>query len=187
MDNRIRSLCAFLDSAKSAYHAVDALKDRLEEEGYQYLSESAVWKLEPGGKYYFTRGGAALLAFRVPRQEPAGFMISAGHSDRPTFKMKENPVLTGKYARLAVEPYGGMLMAPWLDRPLSLAGRVLVEKDGGVETKLVDIDRDLLLIPNVAIHMNRQVNQGYAWNPAVDLIPLMYHPFCSYLHQCNAQ
>lgn len=173
MDKKIEELCSFLNSAKSVYHSTQSIKNRLEEEGYQYLSESAVWKLEPGGKYYLTRGGAALLAFRVPRQEPAGFMISAGHSDRPTFKMKENPVLTGKYARLAVEPYGGMLMAPWLDRPLSLAGRVLVEKDGGVETKLVDIDRDLLLIPNVAIHMNRQVNQGYAWNPAVDLIPLM--------------
>lgn len=173
MDKKIEALCKFMDSAKSVYHSTQSLKNRLDEEGYQYLSESEVWQLKPGGKYYMTRGGAALLAFRIPAGEPSGFMISAGHSDRPTFKMKENPVLTGKYARLAVEPYGGMLMSTWLDRPLSLAGRVLVQKDDGVETKLIDIDRDLLVIPNVAIHMNRQVNQGYAWNPAVDLIPLM--------------
>ena len=173
MDKKIEALCRFLDSAKSVYHSTQILKNRLEEEGYRYLSESTAWKLEPGGKYYMTRGGAALIAFRIPEGEPSGFMISAGHSDRPSFKMKENPLLVGKYARLAVEPYGGMLMAPWLDRPLSLAGRVLVECDGGVESKVIDIDRDLLLIPNVAIHMNRQVNQGYSWNPAVDLIPLM--------------
>ena len=173
MDQKISSLCSFLNNAKSVYHSTQALKERLEGEGYQYLSESTPWKLCAGGKYYMTRGGAALIAFRVPKGEPTGFMISAGHSDRPSFKMKENPILDGKYTRLAVEPYGGMLMAPWLDRPLSLAGRVLVETENGVETRVVDIDRDLLLIPNVAIHMNRQVNQGYAWNPAKDLIPLM--------------
>lgn len=173
MDTKIQELCRFLDGAKSVYHATDEIKERLDDAGYQYLSESDVWQLRPGGKYYMTRGGAALIAFRIPQGTPAGFMVSAGHSDRPTFKMKENPVLTGKYTRLAVEPYGGMLMAPWLDRPLSLAGRVLVEAHNGVETRLLDIDRDLLLIPNVAIHMNRQVNQGYSWNPAVDLIPLM--------------
>lgn len=173
MNEKIKSLCEFLDSAKSVYHSTQGLKNRLEKEGYQYLCESQAWNLKPGGKYFMTRGGAALIAFRIPEGSPSGFMISAGHSDRPTFKMKENPVLTGKYARLAVEPYGGMLMAPWLDRPLSVAGRVLVETDEGIKTKVIDIDRDLLLIPNVAIHMNRQVNQGYAWNPAVDLIPLM--------------
>ncbi len=173
MDTKIQALCRFLDGAKSVYHAIREIRERLDVAGYQYLSESEAWELRPGGKYYMTRGGAALIAFRIPQRTASGFMISAGHSDRPTFKMKENPVLTGKYARLAVEPYGGMLMAPWLDRPLSLAGRVLVETDTGVETKLIDIDRDLLLIPNVAIHMNRQVNQGYSWNPAVDLIPLM--------------
>ena len=173
MNTKIQELCRFLDGAKSVYHATDEIKKRLDDAGYQYLSESDVWQLRSGGKYYMTRGGAALIAFRIPQGTPAGFMVSAGHSDRPTFKMKENPVLTGKYTRLAVEPYGGMLMAPWLDRPLSLAGRVLVEAHNGVETRLLDIDRDLLLIPNVAIHMNRQVNQGYSWNPTVDLIPLM--------------
>ncbi len=173
MDESIKKLQSFLDGAKSVYHSTQQLKNRIEQEGYQYLSESEPWKLEPGGKYYLTRGGAALIAFRVPHGTPNGFMISAGHSDRPSFKMKENPVLSGRYTRLAVEPYGGMIMSTWLDRPLSLAGRVLVEHQGMIETRLVDLDRDMFLIPSVAIHMNRQVNQGYAWNPAVDLIPLM--------------
>ena len=171
--DRIRSLTAFLDGAKSVYHAVAQLKDRLEGEGYQYLSESAPWDVEAGGKYFLTRGGTALIAFRVPEDTPVGFMMSASHSDRPTFKLKENGELTGTYTRLATEKYGGMLMAPWLDRPLSLAGRVLVETEDGVESRLVDIDRDLLLIPNVAIHMNRKANDGYCFNPAVDTLPLL--------------
>lgn len=173
MNEKIKKLCSFLDNSKSVYHSTQQLADRLEGEGYAYLSESDAWNLKPGGKYYMTRSGAALIAFRIPEEKPAGFMISAGHSDRPTFKMKENPVLSGKYVRLGVEPYGGMIMSTWLDRPLSLAGRVLVEQDGKIEMKLLDIDRDLLVIPNVAIHMNRKVNEGRSWNPAVDLIPLM--------------
>ncbi len=102
-------------------------------------------------------------------------MLAASHSDRPCFKVKENPELetAGVYLRLAVERYGGMLMAPWLDRPLSVAGRVLVETAEGLQSRLVDLDRDLCMIPNVAIHMNRKANDGYAYNPAVDLIPLL--------------
>ena len=173
MDERIESLCGFLDSAKSVYHGIDSLRWRLEGEEYQYLPESGVWNLQPGGRYYLTRGGTSLIAFRIPEGWAEGFMMSASHSDRPTFKLKENGELTGKYTRLATEKYGGMLMAPWLDRPLSLAGRVVVETADGVCSKLVDIDRDLLLIPNVAIHMNRKANEGYSWNPAVDTLPLM--------------
>ena len=173
MNEKIKALCEYLDSAKSVYHSIEGLRKRLEDAGYGYLSESTRWKLQPGGKYYTVRGGTALLAFRIPEGEPTGFMMSAGHSDRPTFKMKENPVLNGKYSRLAVEPYGGMIMSTWLDRPLSLAGRVMVEQGGTLESKVIDVDRDLLMIPNVAIHMNRQVNEGYRWNPAVDMIPLL--------------
>lgn len=127
----------------------------------------------PGGKYFLTRGGSAIVAFRVPEGSPKGFLMSASHSDRPTFKVKENFELAAAYTRMAVERYGGMLIAPWLDRPLSIAGRVTVETETGVETKLLDIDRDLLLIPNVAIHMNRQANEGCKWNPAVDTLPLI--------------
>ncbi len=173
MDNRVRSLMDFLDASPSVFHAVANLGKTLSDAGYTYLPESADWNLVPGGKYYTTRGGAAVIAFRIPEGSPKGFMLSASHADRPCFKVKENPELTGKYTRLAVERYGGMLMAPWLGRPLSVGGRVMVESENGVETKLIDLDRDLLLIPNVAIHMNRQANDGYKWNPAVDLLPLM--------------
>ena len=173
MNQNINKLCAFLDQSKSVYHCAQQLRTRLEEEGYAYLPEGTPWDLKPGGKYYTVRNGAAVMAFRIPRSEPAGFMICAGHTDRPTFKMKENPVIGGKYVRLGVEPYGGMIMSTWLDRPLSLAGRVLVEADGKIESRLLDIDRDLLLIPNVAIHMNRRINEGQSWNAAVDMIPLL--------------
>ncbi len=173
MNTRIQELIAFLDTAHSVYHVTASLRETLEAAGYTCLQESQEWNLYPGGKYYLTRGGSALIAFRIPETDPQGFVMSAAHTDHPTFKVKENGELTGKYTRLAVEKYGGMLMAPWLDRPLSIAGRVLVETENGVQSKLVDIDRDLLLIPNVAIHMNRKVNEGYAWNPAVDLLPLI--------------
>ena len=173
MDKRTKALMAFLDASHSVYHAAAYLADTLERSGYTRLLEGDSWQLTPGGKYYLTRGGTAVLAFRVPQTTPAGFMMSASHSDRPTFKVKENGELVGAYTRLATEKYGGMLMAPWLDRPLSVAGRVLVETESGVQSKLVDIDRDLPLIPNVAIHMNRKANDGYTWNPAVDTLPLL--------------
>ena len=173
MEQRTKALVDFLDASKSVYHAVEYLARELTAAGYTRLLESNAWKLERGGKYYLTRGGSAVLAFRVPECDPVGFMMTASHSDRPTFKVKENGELTGAYTRLAVEKYGGMLMAPWLDRPLSIAGRVLVETENGIESRLVDIDRDLLMIPNVAIHMNRQANDGYKWNPAVDMLPLV--------------
>ena len=173
MENRINDLMNYLDGAHSVFHAVEGLRQLLEDNGYTRLQESSRWQLQPGGKYYMTRGGASIMAFRIPNTAPTGFLMSASHADRPTFKVKENGELAGKYTRLAVERYGGMLLSTWLDRPLSIAGRVLVETETGMETKLVDIDRDLLLIPNVAIHMNRKANDGYSWNPAVDLLPLM--------------
>jgi len=173
MDKRIENLMAFLDASPSVYHAVDNLAKLLENAGYTRLSEADCWNLTPGGKYYLTRGGSAIMAFRIPEGTPTGFMMTASHSDRPTFKIKENGELSGTYTRLAVERYGGMLIAPWLDRPLSVAGRVLVETEKGIKSKLLNIDKDLLLIPNVAIHMNRQANDGYKWNPAVDVLPLL--------------
>lgn len=171
--DRISSLRAFLDGAHSVYHAVAALEQMLAEAGYNRLKETDDWTLVPGGKYYLIRGGSALVAFRVPQGRPKGFLLSAAHADRPCFKVKENGVLEEKYARLAVEKYGGMLIAPWLDRPLSVAGRVTVETETGVHSRLVDIDRDLLLIPNVAIHMNRKANEGYAWDLKTDTVPLL--------------
>ena len=173
MDKRTKALMAFLDASCSVYHAAAYLTKELENAGYVRLLENESWSIVPGGKYYLTRGGTAVLAFRVPGGSIKGFMMSASHMDRPTFEIKENAELTGTYTRLATEKYGGMLMAPWLDRPLSIAGRVMVETENGVQSKLVNIDRELLMIPNVAIHMNRSANDGYKWDPAVDTLPLL--------------
>ena len=172
MNERIDALRSFLDASHSMYHAQNYLVQTLKAAGYTRLMESESWNLVPGDKYYISRGGTAVIAFRVPVAAPAGFMMSASHSDHPGFKVKENFELAGTYTRMAVERYSGTLISTWLDRPLSIAGRVTVETEDGIETKLVDIDKDLLLIPNVAIHMNRQVNDGYKWNPAVDTLPL---------------
>ena len=173
MNDKIRALMDFLDASHSVYHAVSYISRILDEAGYTHLPEGDDWTLEDGGKYYITRNMSTVIAFRIPHGEPAGFLLSASHSDRPSFKIKENGELESKYIRLATERYGGMLMAPWMDRPLSVAGRVMVETPTGVKMKLVDIDKDLMIIPNVAIHMNRKVNDGYAYNPATDTIPLL--------------
>jgi len=173
MNERIQALCDFLNASHSVYHAAAGVAAALDKAGYRRLYETDSWELIPGGKYYVVRGGTAVMAFRIPEGTPRGFLMSASHADRPTFKVKENAELAGAYTRLAVERYGGMLIAPWLDRPLSVAGRVLVETEQGLEAKLIDIDRDLMMMPNVAIHMNRQANDGYKWNPAVDTLPLM--------------
>ena len=168
----LNQLITFLDSSPSCYHGVDNLAKRLAAEGYIALAEPDHWDLQPGGKYYLTRNQSAILAFRIPARQPDRFILAASHSDRPCFKVKENPELETEYIRLAVERYGGMLMSTWLDRPLSIAGRVLVETAEGITARLVNLDRDLCMIPNLAIHMNRKANDGYAYNPAVDLIPL---------------
>ena len=173
MDQNMNALRQFLNKAHSVYHAAAALEQELKQAGYTRLQEEKPWELLPGGKYYLTRNGSAVLAFRLPKDAPEGFLISASHTDRPCFKVKENGILADRYTRLAVEKYGGCIISTWLDRPLSVAGRVTVQTEEGVENCLVDFDRDLLLIPNVAIHMNRKVNEGYAWNLAVDTLPLL--------------
>ena len=171
--SNIKEFQNFLDASVSAYHATANLRDMLVEAGYERLYEHEYWNLERGGKYFLIRGGTTIIAFRVPEKKPYGFMMSACHTDRPTFKLKENCELRGVYTRLATEGYGGMIMSSWMDRPLSIAGRVMVETEDGVENRLINIDQDLLMMPNVAIHMNRSVNDGYKWNPAVDTVPLL--------------
>ena len=168
-------LLDFLSRSPSRYHAAAALAEELEQAGYTRLYEGEDWSLALGGKYYVTRNGSALAAFRIPKGAFSGFMISASHSDAPCLRVKENAELAGpeSYVRLNVEKYGGMLCAPWLDRPLTVAGRVLVQTAEGVETRLVYVDRDLLLIPSVAIHMNRNANDGYKYDPKSDMVPLM--------------
>ena len=173
MKHNISEFIDFLNNSPSCYHATANLMQMLKENGYIHLHEHEDWHLEVGGKYFMVRGGTTLIAFRIPNSKPTGFMMSAAHVDRPTFKIKGQSDVVGTYTRLATEKYGGMIMSTWMDRPLSVAGRVMVETENGVQSKLVNLDKDLMLMPSVAIHMNRQVNDGYAWNPAVDTVPLM--------------
>lgn len=167
-------LLAFIRKSPTAFHAVDTMRKTLADQGFQELFEKDYWKLTPGGRYMVTRNNSALIAFSIPEDAPRRFHIMASHSDSPTFKIKENPEITVEkaYVKLNVEKYGGMLMSPWFDRPLSVAGRVIVSEGGEIREKLIDIDRDLLMIPSLAIHMNREVNSGYSYNPQKDLLPL---------------
>lgn len=167
-------LLAFIQKSPTCFHAVAAMKEMLEAEGYGELREEDRWNLEKGGKYYVTRNDSALIAFAIPEEEAKGYRIMASHSDSPTFKIKENPEMEaeGRYVKLNVERYGGMICAPWFDRPLSVAGRVVVKEGEEIVSKLVDVDRDLLMIPNLAIHMNREVNDGYKFNAQKDMLPL---------------
>lgn len=169
-----KELLDFIKKSPTAFQAVEEMKKRLTANGFEELSERNHWKLVPGGKYLVTRNHSALIAFTIPKEEAWAFHIIASHSDSPSFKIKENPEIKvdGSYVKLNVEKYGGMLMAPWFDRPLSVAGRVMVRKDGSLEERLVDMDRDLVMIPNLAIHMNREANNGVAYNPQKDLLPL---------------
>ena len=169
-----RRLLAFLDASPSCYHAVENVKAELLADGYRQLWESQPWQLAAGGKYFVIRGDSSLAAFRVPQREPVGFMIAAGHSDSPSFKVRETAEVpsAGGCVRLSVEPYGGMVMRSWLDRPLSVAGRALVREGSRAASRLVNVDRDLLVIPSVAIHMDREVNKGTALKANVDMLPL---------------
>ena len=168
-------LIDFIARSPSPYHAAEQVRRELEAAGYRPLCESEPWTLKAGDRCYVLRGGASLIAFRVPERPWKGFLLSASHSDSPTFQVKTHGELEGPedYLRLNTERYGGMLCAPWLDRPLSVAGRAMVRTPEGAESRLVDVDRDLLLIPSVAIHMNRTVNEGMRYDPKVDLVPLL--------------
>ena len=172
-------LFKFLDASPNAFYAVANIKTKLKENGFMELSEDEPWELEAGESYYVARNDSALIAFRVPKEyeagtENIGFQMMVAHSDSPCFKIKLNAEIEvdKAYVKLNTEAYGGMLMAPWFDRPLSAAGRVVAETDEGIETRLINLDRDLLIIPSVAIHMNREANSGYRYNAQNDMLPL---------------
>ena len=171
----VQKLFRFLDESPTCYHAAANAKAALTAAGAVELRESEQWKLEKGTLYVVERGDSALVAFRVPEGPFHGFLMAAAHSDSPTFKVRETAeaASAGNTLRLSVEPYGGGVWRGWLDRPLSVAGRVVIRQGDRLVSRLVNIDRDLLVIPGVAIHMDRSVNKGAELNPAVDLLPLL--------------
>ena len=172
-DDISRDLIHFIAKSPSTFHAVRGIKAALLYAGFTEIREEDTWQIEKGGKYAVTRNGSALMAFTVPQEGAEAFHITASHCDSPTFKIKENPELAdGPYVKLNVEGYGGMIMSTWLDRPLSVAGRLLVTENGHLAEKLVAIDGTMLVIPSVAIHMDRSVNQHKEWKVQKDMLPL---------------
>lgn len=174
MNKTVKGLFEFIEESPSQFHVVANERQRFLDAGFVELSEAKEWKLELGKNYFVTRNGSSILAFRMPKAEYKSFMIMASHSDSPSFRIKEMPEMKeGHYVKLNTEKYGGMLMAPWFDRPLSIAGRAIVKTKNGIETKLVNLDKDLCMLPSLAIHMNREANDGYKYNAQKDMLPLV--------------
>ena len=174
MHELTQAFLSFVRRSPTAFHAADELCKTLDAAGFARLNEQEPWRLAPGGRYYVTRNRSSVVAFAVPEGAFSHFQLVASHSDSPMFKLKpgaEN-ISVGRYLRLNVERYGSMIMSTWLDRPLSIAGRLLVREGSRVTTRLVDLERDALVIPNLPIHFNRDVNEGFRFNAQVDMQPL---------------
>lgn len=165
-------LVEFLQESVTQFHAAATAESWLRAAGYTRLEEADYWNLEPGKGYYVTRNGSSVVAWRVPEHAIGGWRIVASHSDSPSWKVKNDRVENDGCRRLSVEGYGGMIMPTWLDRPLTVGGRVIVKTEDGIESRLVCIDRDLLVIPSLAIHFQRDVNKGHTYNPQIDMQPL---------------
>lgn len=180
MENKLAlELLDFINESKTAYHGAHAVKSMLDKEGFVEIKESDKWNLTKGGKYYVMKNQSAVIAFEVGLGEldQDGFRLIGAHTDSPTFKIKPSAEMKSEntYVKLNTEVYGGPIISTWFDRPLSIAGRVTVKGSSPLkpEVKLVNVDRPLLIIPNIAIHMNRSVNDGYKFNAQKDTLPLL--------------
>jgi aspartyl aminopeptidase len=177
MADNLQSLLSFLDASPTPFHAVSETTRRLRAAGFSELNEADVWSLAPGGRHFVTRNGTSLIAFICGQQPPAesGCLIVGAHTDSPNLRVKPLPELNRHgYRQLGVEVYGGVLLSTWLDRDLSLAGRVTFDQHGRIETRLVDFNRPLLRIPNLAIHLNRTVNsEGLLLNAQTHMAPIL--------------
>ena len=177
MTDLVQSLLSFLNASMTPFHAVAESVRRLRAAGFEELREGDAWQLSAGTRGFTTRNGSSLIAFSCGRKAPqeSGFFAVGAHTDSPNLRIKPAPDATRHgYRQLGVEVYGGVLLSTWLDRDLSLAGRVLVERDGEVASELVDFGRPLLRIPNLAIHLNRTVNsEGLVLNPQTHLAPIL--------------
>lgn len=174
----IKELMNFLDDSITSYHAVDNIKKKLTEAGFEEQKENALWHIQRGGAYFTIRNASSIMAFRVPECDSSdikGFHVYAAHSDSPAFKIKENPEMTkeGAYITINTEKYGEMILSTWMDRPLTIAGRVCVESEGEIVSYPVRLKDNICMIPNIAIHMNRDMNNGVALNAQTDMIPLV--------------
>ena len=169
----LENTMAFLDNSPSPFHAVDSAVHLLNSVGFIRLQEGSAWNLTPGGKYYVTRNQSSLIAFRLPKEHLTAWRMTAAHSDVPTFAIKGDRLDGDQhYVRLSAEGYGGMIHYTWMDRPLTVAGRIIIRTESGVESRLVYLDQDLLTMPSLAIHQQREVNKGHEFNGQKELQPL---------------
>ena len=172
-NNSSRELIEFISHSPTCYHASENFCRMFREAGLTELSEGEVWNLEPDHGYFIRRDLDSVIAFRMPAGPVRSFHCSAAHIDSPTFRLKGKMDLCSEgYTRLNVEKYGGMIPVTWYDRPLSVAGRVVVEEDGKLVSRLVNVDRDLLMIPHLAIHMNRAAATNETISIQTDMAPL---------------
>lgn len=171
----MKDLLTFLEKSKTQYHAVNELKKILDDNGFIELQEIDSYDIKPNMNYYIIRNSSSILAFKTPKDINNTYLkIVASHTDSPTLKVKpNNKLILDKYSSLNVEVYGGPIYSSFFDRPLSLAGRAYVKYGDMIKEVLVDLDYDLLVIPNECIHFNREVNSGKNYNPQIDLIPLL--------------
>ena len=175
-DSLNQGLIEFLKASPTPFHATRSLAQCLEAAGFQHLDERASWHTEAGGRYYVTRNDSSIIAFKLGKRSPVegGIRLVGAHTDSPCLRVKPQPELQRQgFFQLAVEVYGGALLAPWFDRDLSLAGRVTYRRDGKVESQLIDFQDPIATIPNLAIHLNREANQGWAINPQTELPPIL--------------
>ena len=174
-----KNLIDFIDKSPSSFHATKNVEDRLINSGFKKINLQDRWELKKEGKYYITKNKSAIIGFVVGNEkiEEEGFKIVGAHTDAPTFKIKPNPEITveDKYLKLNTEVYGGPIMSTWYDRPLSIAGRISLKTENPLKPKevLIDMEKPLLIIPNLAIHMNRSVNDGVKINPQTETLPLL--------------
>lgn len=169
----------FIYESPTQFNAVEVSAETLEKNGFEKLNPKENWKLEVGKKYYTTKNSSALVAFKVNSDEveKEGFRIIGSHTDSPGFRIKPNAEMEscGAYLKLNTEGYGGMILSTWLDRPLAMAGRVFLRGENPFKPveKIVNINKPVCIIPNLAIHMNRSINDGYKYNKQTDMLPLV--------------
>lgn len=173
--SKIQECAAFINQSPTPFQAIDTIKERLLKAGYEELHEAKRWKIEKGSKYFTTRNHTSIIAFEIGNAlEELTFNICASHSDVCSFKIKPEHVFTKNgYVQLNTEGYGGMLCSTWMDRPLSIAGRMMVMEKGALKEKLFDLKKPCCLIPNLAIHMNRKANDEMKYNKQIDMLPML--------------
>lgn len=171
------AMLSYLQDSPSPFHAVKGLQDKLHAKGFEPLYEDSSWELRANGRYYVTRNDSAIIAFKVGNKNSLknGLAIAGAHTDSPCLTVKPNPEIIEKgYLQLAIEVYGGALLAPWFDRDLSLAGRVDYRaNDGRLSSALVDFERPIACIPSLAIHLDRTANEGRKINPQTEMSPIV--------------